>query len=120
MKHSIDRSCMHRVLLGALFLTVLALAPRAEAVAPCCGITAINAQNTVNPAGLVGGPPTPKGQEFTYAITAQSRLVTESEFRDIVLRENSDGSIVRLGDVARVELAEQPGRRASDVLARAE
>ena len=44
-------------------------------------VSAINAQNTVNPAGLVGGPPTPKGQEFTYAITAQSRLVTESEFR---------------------------------------
>src|SRR5580692_9123574 len=37
-------------------------------------ITAINAQNTVNPAGQVGGPPTPSGQEFTYAITAQSRL----------------------------------------------
>lgn len=70
-------------------------------------IDAINAQNTVNPAGLVGGPPTPKGQEFTYAITAQSRLVTEDEFRDIVIRENSDGSIVRLGDVARVELGAQ-------------
>src|SRR5579863_9370439 len=70
-------------------------------------IAAINAQNTVNPAGLVGGPPTPKGQEFTYAITAQSRLVTESEFRDIVIRENPDGSIVRLGDVARVELGAQ-------------
>src|ERR1700761_2631065 len=37
-------------------------------------VSAINAQNTVNPAGQVGGPPTPKGQEFTYAITAQSRL----------------------------------------------
>src|SRR5579862_3896521 len=70
-------------------------------------VSAINAQNTVNPAGLVGGPPTPKGQEFTYAITAQSRLVTEEEFRDIVIRENSDGSIVRLGDVARVELGAQ-------------
>ncbi|HZR16821.1 MAG TPA: efflux RND transporter permease subunit [Verrucomicrobiae bacterium] len=70
-------------------------------------VSAINAQNTVNPAGLVGGPPTPKGQEFTYAITAQSRLVTEEEFRDIVVRENPDGSIVRLGDVARVELGAQ-------------
>src|SRR5579883_790162 len=70
-------------------------------------VSAINAQNTVNPAGLVGGPPTPKGQEFTYAITAQSRLVTEEEFRDIVIRENPDGSIVHLGDVARVELGAQ-------------
>jgi len=70
-------------------------------------VSAINAQNTVNPAGLVGGPPTPKGQEFTYAITAQSRLVTEDEFRDIVIRENPDGSMVHLGDVARVELGAQ-------------
>src|SRR6202167_2648790 len=43
-------------------------------------VTAINAQNPVSPTGQVGGPPTPKGQEFTYAITAQSRLVTEKEF----------------------------------------
>ncbi len=70
-------------------------------------VTAINAQNTVNPAGQVGGPPTPRGQEFTYAITAQSRLVTEQEFEDIVVRENNDGSVVRLKDVARVELGAQ-------------
>jgi HAE1 family hydrophobic/amphiphilic exporter-1 len=70
-------------------------------------ITAINAQNTPNPAGLVGGPPTPHGQEFTYAITAQGRLVTEKEFGDIIIRENGDGSIVRLKDVARVELGAQ-------------
>src|SRR5580692_472557 len=70
-------------------------------------ISAINAQNTANPAGLVGGPPTPHGQEFTYAITAQGRLVTEKEFGDIVIRENPDGSVVRLKDVARVELGAQ-------------
>src|ERR1700733_9231430 len=70
-------------------------------------ITAINAQNTVNPAGQVGGPPTPKGQEFTYTITAQSRLVSEKEFGDIVVRENTDGSVVRLKDVARIELGAQ-------------
>jgi HAE1 family hydrophobic/amphiphilic exporter-1 len=70
-------------------------------------INAINAQNTVNPAGLVGGPPTPHGQEFTYAITAQGRLVSEKQFGEIVIRENSDGSIVRLKDVARVELGAQ-------------
>ena len=70
-------------------------------------ITAINAQNTPNPAGLVGGPPTPHGQEFTYAITAQGRLVSEKEFGDIIIRENPDGSIVRLKDVARVELGAQ-------------
>ncbi len=70
-------------------------------------INAINAQNTVNPAGQVGGPPTPKGQEFTYAITAQGRLVTEQEFGEIVIRENNDGSVVRLKDVARIELGAQ-------------
>jgi HAE1 family hydrophobic/amphiphilic exporter-1 len=70
-------------------------------------LTAINAQNTVNPAGQVGGPPTPHGQEFTYAITAQGRLVSEKEFGEIVIRENPDGSIVRLKDVARVELGAQ-------------
>ena len=70
-------------------------------------VNAINSQNTVNPAGQVGGPPTPHGQEFTYAITAQGRLVTEKEFGEIVIRENSDGSLVRLKDVARVELGAQ-------------
>jgi hydrophobic/amphiphilic exporter-1 (mainly G- bacteria), HAE1 family len=70
-------------------------------------VSAINAQNTVNPAGQVGGPPTPQGQEFTYTITAQSRLVTEQEFGQIVVRENPDGSVVRLKDVARVELGAQ-------------
>ena len=70
-------------------------------------LTAINAQNTANPAGQVGGPPTPHGQEFTYAITVQGRLVTEKEFGEVVVRENADGSIVRLKDVARVELGAQ-------------
>src|ERR1017187_5390870 len=70
-------------------------------------INAISAQNTVNPSGLVGGPPTPHGQEFTYAITAQGRLVSEKEFGEIIIRENQDGSIVRLKDVARVELGAQ-------------
>jgi len=70
-------------------------------------INAVNAQNTVNPAGQVGGPPTPKGQEFTYAITAQGRLVSEKEFGDIIIRANNDGSIVRLKDVARIELGAQ-------------
>src|SRR5206468_4287201 len=64
-------------------------------------------QNTVNPAGQIGGSPTPKGQEFTYAVSAQGRLVTEAEFGEIVLRANPDGSMVRLKDVARVELGAQ-------------
>jgi HAE1 family hydrophobic/amphiphilic exporter-1 len=70
-------------------------------------INAVNAQNTVNPAGQIGGPPTPHGQEFTYAVTAQGRLVSEKEFGEIVVRENPDGSIVRLKDLARIELGAQ-------------
>jgi HAE1 family hydrophobic/amphiphilic exporter-1 len=70
-------------------------------------ITAVQSQNTVNPAGQIGGPPSAKGQEFTYAVTAQGRLVTEAQFGDIVLRANPDGSMVRLKDVARIELGAQ-------------
>src|SRR5262249_6207574 len=65
---------------------------------------AVARQNTVNPAGQVGGEPAPKGQEFTYAIRAQGRLVTEEEFGKIVVRENPDGSVVRLRDVGTVHL----------------
>jgi len=70
-------------------------------------INAIKAQNNVNPAGQIGGEPVPQGQEFTFAVISQGRLVTEEEFAQIVVRANPDGSIVRLKDVARVELGAQ-------------
>jgi len=70
-------------------------------------IEAVNVQNTVNPAGQVGSEPAPKGQEFTYAVRAKGRLQSEKEFGDIVLRANDDGSLVRIRDVARVELGAQ-------------
>ncbi len=70
-------------------------------------MNAVNAQNTVNPAGQVGAQPVPKGQEFTYSVQAQGRLETEEQFGDIVLRANPDGSIVRVRDVARIELGAQ-------------
>src|SRR5512142_2413103 len=70
-------------------------------------VNAIQQQNTVNPAGQVGGEPAPKGQEFTYAIRAQGRLETAEQFSNIVLRANPDGSFVRLKDVARLELGSQ-------------
>jgi hydrophobic/amphiphilic exporter-1 (mainly G- bacteria), HAE1 family len=68
---------------------------------------AINAQNTVNPAGQVGGEPMPGGQVFTYTVLAQGRLVTEEQFANIVIRASSDGSFVRVKDVGRVELGAQ-------------
>src|SRR5258705_11365845 len=70
-------------------------------------ISAVQAQNTVNPAGKAGGEPAPKGTEFTYAVLAQSRLVSPEQFGQIVVRENPDGGIVRLRDVARIELGSQ-------------
>ena len=68
---------------------------------------AVNAQNTVNPAGTVGAEPVPRGQEFTYAVRAQGRLQTPEEFGAIVVRANPDGSMVRVRDVARIELGAQ-------------
>ena len=67
-------------------------------------INAVGSQNNVNPAGKLGGRPSPPGQEFTYTVRAQGRLTTEDEFANIVLRATPDGSIVRLKDVARIEL----------------
>src|ERR1700733_6346457 len=70
-------------------------------------VSAIQAQNTVNPAGKAGGEPAPKGQEFTYSVLAQGRLVSPEEFGQIVVRETPDGGIVRVRDVARIELGSQ-------------
>ncbi|MGB7752545.1 MAG: efflux RND transporter permease subunit, partial [Candidatus Acidiferrales bacterium] len=70
-------------------------------------INAIQGQNTVNPAGQVGGEPVPPGQEFTYSVRAQGRLISEEDFGQIVVRETPDGGIVRVKDVARVELGSQ-------------
>ncbi|HEY0784105.1 MAG TPA: efflux RND transporter permease subunit, partial [Thermoanaerobaculia bacterium] len=65
---------------------------------------AVQQQSTVNPTGQVGAEPAPPGQEFTYTVRAQGRLVTTQEFGEIVVRSNADGSVVRLKDVARLEL----------------
>jgi HAE1 family hydrophobic/amphiphilic exporter-1 len=70
-------------------------------------INAIQTQNTVNPAGQVGSEPIPKGQEFTYSVRALGRLTTPEQFQDIVVRETPDTGIVRVKDVARVELGSQ-------------
>jgi hydrophobic/amphiphilic exporter-1 (mainly G- bacteria), HAE1 family len=69
--------------------------------------SAIQAQNNVNPAGQIGGEPVPKGQQFTYNVRAPGRLVSPEEFGQIIIRAQPDGSILRLKDVARVELGAQ-------------
>jgi hydrophobic/amphiphilic exporter-1 (mainly G- bacteria), HAE1 family len=70
-------------------------------------VNAIQAQNTVNPAGKAGGEPAPPGQEFTYSVLAQGRLISPEEFGQIVVRETPDGGTVRVRDVARIELGSQ-------------
>jgi hydrophobic/amphiphilic exporter-1 (mainly G- bacteria), HAE1 family len=70
-------------------------------------VNAVQSQNTVNPAGQMGGEPAPKGQEFTYSVRAQGRLTTPEQFGDIIVRENPSGGAVRVKDVARIELGAQ-------------
>ena len=67
-------------------------------------VNAIQAQNKVNPAGQLGGEPAPANQQFTYSVLAQGRLTSPQEFENVVIREAPDGGIVRVKDVARVEL----------------
>jgi HAE1 family hydrophobic/amphiphilic exporter-1 len=67
-------------------------------------VNAVQAQNTVNPAGQVGGEPAPNNQQFTYSVLAQGRLTSPEQFGDVIVRENPDGGIVRVKDVARIEL----------------
>jgi HAE1 family hydrophobic/amphiphilic exporter-1 len=70
-------------------------------------VNAIQAQNRVNPAGQLGGEPAAADQQFTYSVLAQGRLTTPEQFEDVVIREAPDGGIVRVKDVARVELGAQ-------------
>jgi HAE1 family hydrophobic/amphiphilic exporter-1 len=68
---------------------------------------ALQAQNTVNPAGEVGGEPAQSNQQFTYAVLAQGRLTSPEQFGNVIVREAPNGGTVRVSDVARVELGTQ-------------
>src|ERR1700687_3642683 len=70
-------------------------------------VSAVQAQNTVNPAGQVGGQPSPGNQQFTYSVLAQGRLTSPEQFGNVIIRETPDGGIVRVKDVARIELGAQ-------------
>ena len=67
-------------------------------------VNAVNQQNVLSPAGQIGGPPAPKGTEYTYVVRTKGRLPTAEEFGEIIVRTNPDGSQTRLKDVARIEL----------------
>ena len=70
-------------------------------------ITAIQAQNVVAPVGRIGARPASNDVQFQLNVQTQGRLVTAKQFGDIVLRANPDGSLLRIRDVARVELGAQ-------------
>ena len=67
-------------------------------------VNALSAQNVVNPAGTIGGEPAPPGQQYTYTVRAQGRLLDAEQFGNVIVRANPDGSFVRLKDVGRIEL----------------
>src|SRR6476661_355945 len=67
-------------------------------------VNAVQQQSTVNPSGQLGAEPAPTGKEKTYTVRAQGRLQTPEEFGEVVVRSNPDGSVVRMKDVARIDL----------------
>ena len=76
----------------------------AVSLMPSDVVAAISAQNSEVAAGEVGGLPAPQGQLLTATVTAQSRLQTVEQFENIILKTLSDGSSVRVRDIARVEI----------------
>jgi len=76
----------------------------ALSITPGDVISAIREQNIEVSAGSIGAPPVPEGQTFQYTIKTKGRLTSANEFGDIVIRTGDAGSIVRVRDIARVEL----------------
>jgi len=73
----------------------------------------LNEQNLVAPAGIIGAEPAPPGQQLQYTVSMRGRLSSVSEYQNILVRARSDGSSVRLKDIARVELAATDYSRSS-------
>jgi HAE1 family hydrophobic/amphiphilic exporter-1 len=65
---------------------------------------AVRKQNAIAPGGKFGAPPSPSGVQYTYTVTLQERLITEEEFGNIIVKADAEGAIVRLKDIARIEL----------------
>jgi len=74
---------------------------------PADVIASVNEQNLQAPAGRVGAAPSPKDQQFTYTVSAPSRLVTAEQFEDIIIRSTEGAAEVRIKDVGRAELGSQ-------------
>ncbi|WP_028104737.1 multidrug efflux RND transporter permease subunit [Pseudoduganella violaceinigra] len=82
---------------------------------PADVVRAIESQNTEVPVGELGALPAPAGQALNVSVTALSRLKTPQQFRDLVLKTRPDGAVVRLSDVARVEVGSESYGAASRV-----
>jgi hydrophobe/amphiphile efflux-1 (HAE1) family protein len=76
-------------------------------ITPADIINSIKEQNLQAPAGKIGGAPTPKDQEFTYTVSAPSRLISTEEFENIIIRGTEGASQVRIRDIGRAELGAQ-------------
>lgn len=87
---------------------------RARGVTPADIEAAVRAQNVEASAGQVGNPPGNGGAEFQYTLTSDGQLQTPEQFANIIIRTEDQGGILRLGDVARVEL----GSNSYDVVSR--
>ena len=70
-------------------------------------LSALREQNVQVAAGKIGEPPNPEGLNFEYMITTLGRLAEVSEFQQIIIKRGSEGQLVRVKDVARVELGAQ-------------
>src|SRR6202040_3908088 len=70
-------------------------------------ISAIQAQNVQAPVGRIGARPIGRDQQFQMNVQTQGRLTTPEEFGNIVIRANANGSVLRVRDVARVEMGAQ-------------
>ena len=70
-------------------------------------IKAIKAQSNIAPGGKIGAPPSPPGTEFTYAVKLTGRLTLPEEFEQVIVKSSPDGSLIRVKDIARVELGSQ-------------
>lgn len=70
-------------------------------------LTAIKAQNAQVSAGQIGAAPAVPGQKMNLGIAVQDRLQTPAQFEAIILRTNADGSLIRVRDVARVEIGSE-------------
>ncbi len=76
-------------------------------LAPSDVVQAIQQQNIQAPVGRIGSRPVPSDQQFQLNVQTQGTLTTPEQFQKIVLRANPDGSVLRIGDVARVEMGAQ-------------